>query len=268
MVSVLRRWPLASYFILAYAFAWILIPLVANVSVAFGLLALFAPALAAVVVTAALDGWTGARRLMRDAFRPRGSLIWYVVAIALPFVLAGITNVVSRMTGATPPAFNASVLPISMVLAVLVIGEELGWRGFALPRLQAIAHPLVAAIALGVIWAAWHLPNAMIPGLEHYVTAFPAFLAYVVAITVLFSWLYNSARGSILVAWVFHGAINTALAVFALDDIVDQFTFNALVFGGAALLVVIATRGSLRTGRSRQPADRDGGVSSISTPAS
>ena len=251
MGSVLRRWPLASYFILAFAFAWILIPLVANVSVAFALLALFAPALAAVVVTAALDGWSGARGLMRDAIRPRGSQIWYVVAIALPFILAGITNLVSRSMGDTPPPFNASVLPISMVLAVLAIGEELGWRGYALPRLQAITHPLVAAIALGVIWAAWHLPNAMIPGLEYYVTAFPSFAAYVVAITVLFSWLYNSARDSILVAWVFHGAINTALAVFALDDIVDQFTLNALVFGAAAAVVVIATRGSLgRTGSS------------------
>jgi membrane protease YdiL (CAAX protease family) len=251
MGSLVRKWPLVSYFILAYAFAWVLVPLVANVSVAFGFLALFAPALAAVAVTAALDGWAGARRLMRDGIRRRGSAIWYLVALLLPFALAGITNLVSRMTGGTPPPFDASVLPISMVLAVLVIGEELGWRGFALPRLQGLTHPLVAAVVLGGIWAAWHLPNALIPGLEYYVTAFPAFAAYVVSISVLFSWLYNSARDSILVAWLFHGAINTALAVFALDEIVDQFTLNALVFGAAAIVVVLATRGSL--GRTVQP---------------
>jgi uncharacterized protein len=253
MGSLLRRWPLVSYFILAYVFAWILIPLAANVSLAFAFIAIFAPALAAVVVTAALEAGAGVRRLIRNAVRPRGSAIWYVVALVLPFVLAGITNLLNRMAGGTPPALEASALTISMVLAVLVIGEELGWRGFALPRLQAMAHPLVAAIALGVIWAAWHLPNALIPGLEHYVTAFPNFAAYVVAITVLFSWLYNSARGSILIAWVLHGAINTALAVFALDSIVDQFTINALVFGVAALVVVIATRGSLGTGQPRAP---------------
>jgi membrane protease YdiL (CAAX protease family) len=241
---------LASYFILAYAFAWVLIPLVANISVAFGFLALFAPALAAVVVTVALDGRGGALRLMRDAIRRRGLPIWYLVALALPFVLAGITNLVSRLTGTTPKSFDASVLPISLLLAVLVIGEELGWRGFALPRLQSMFHPLVAAVVLGAIWAAWHIPNALIPGLEYYVTAFPAFAAYVVAISILFTWLYNAARESILVAWVFHGAINTALAVFALEDIVDQFTLNALVFGAAAVVVVIATGGSLgQTGR-------------------
>ena len=125
------------------------------------------------------------------------------------------------------------------MLFILVIGEELGWRGYALPRLQARYSGLAASLILGVLWAAWHLPNQFIPGLEFYGYGFPAFALYVVPMTVLFTWLATQTRGSLLLAWLFHGAINTLIFVNSAIDIVQRWWWNAAVFGVVAVLVVL-----------------------------
>jgi membrane protease YdiL (CAAX protease family) len=126
-----------------------------------------------------------------------------------------------------------------LILAVLVIGEEIGWRGFALPRLQSRHNNLTASLILGVLWAAWHLPNALIPGLDYYFYAFPAFLIWVVAMTVLFTWLAIHTQGSVLIAWIFHASINTTLAIIFIGDTVRQWWLSAAVYAVAALIIVI-----------------------------
>ncbi|HEU5103163.1 MAG TPA: CPBP family intramembrane glutamic endopeptidase [Roseiflexaceae bacterium] len=108
-------------------------------------------------------------------------------------------------------------------LFFLVIGEELGWRGYALPRLQARYGGLGASLILGILWAAWHLPNQFIPGLEFYGYGFATFALYVVAMTVLFTWLARETHGSVLLAWLFHGAINTLFFLNTSVNIVQRW---------------------------------------------
>lgn len=237
MTAFIKQNPLVTYFVLAYALAWILIPLVVSVSLALALLALFAPAIAAIIVTGITEGKVGVKQLLTRAVQWRIGWPWYAIATLLPFILAGLVWWI-----AGTPTRTTQPLALTLVLAALVIGEELGWRGFALPRLQERFSPLASSLILGVLWAAWHLPNALIPGLGYYFTAFPFFLVYVVAMTVLFTWLASFSKGSVLIAWIFHAAINTSGAFFAIGDNVRQWALSAAVYSVAAIVVVVAAR--------------------------
>src|SRR5262245_48689241 len=155
MSMAIKRYPLASYFVLAYAFAWSLI-LLTRVSLAFGFLGLFGPAAAAIIVTAGTDGRAGVRALFQRLAIWRVGLRWYIVALGLPAVLSLGTVGLSQALG-LPTIVQFNVLsPVAMILFILVIGEELGWRGYALPHLQTRFGAVGASLILGILWAGWH----------------------------------------------------------------------------------------------------------------
>lgn len=105
-------------------------------------------------------------------------------------------------------------------LVILVLGgplnEELGWRGFALPALQRQLSPRAASLVVGLFWAVWHLPLFWIPGASQEGLPLVPILAQIVALSVLFTWLYNRTRGSLLLALLFHAALNATGAVLPL----------------------------------------------------
>ena len=248
IITLIKRYPLASYFILAYAFAWSLV-LLTRVSMLFGFLALFSPAAAAIIVTAGTDGRAGIRALFQRVAIWQVGLRWYAVALGLPAVLSlGVVGL-SLALGAPAEVRFSELSPLTVILFFLVIGEELGWRGYALPRLQARYGALGASLLLGILWAGWHLPNQFIPGLEFYSYGFPAFALYVVPMTVLFTWLANQARGSVLLAWLFHGAINTLFFLNTAVDIVQRWWLSAAVYGTVALIAVLVAGPRLRSRR-------------------
>jgi membrane protease YdiL (CAAX protease family) len=241
ITASIKRYPLVAYFILAYALAWILIPLVVSVSVAFGLLALFGPAIAAISVTGAIEGRSGIRQLIGRVMQGRAGLKWIAVAVGLPLFMSAMVVLLNAALMGKPLAIVPNEAPVfTLILGLLVIGEEIGWRGFALPRLQTRFNSLTASLILGVLWAAWHLPNSFIPGMGHYLTAFPVFLVWVISMTVLFTWLVNRTRGSIWIAWLFHAAINVAGGFLFIGDNLLQWWLSAGVFAVAALIIVIA----------------------------
>ena len=244
ILFIIKRYPLASYVVLAYAFAWSLALLV-SVSMLFGLLALFGPSAAAIIVTASADGRAGVRALFGRLAIWRVGLRWYVVALGLPALLSlGVVGLSLALGAHAAVQFN-ELSPLAVILFILVIGEEIGWRGYALPRLQARYGALSASLILGSLWAGWHLSNLFIPGLEFYGYGFAAFALYVVAMTVLFTWLANQTRGSVLLAWLFHGAINTLIFVNSAVDIVQRWWLSAAVYGAAALIVLLVAGPSL-----------------------
>jgi uncharacterized protein len=236
--AIVKRYPLASFFLLAYAFAWSLI-LLTRVSMVFGFLALFGPATAAIIVTACTDGRAGVGDLFQSVAIWRVGLRWYVVALGLPAVLSLATVGLGLVFGTPGDVQFSQLSPLTTILFIMVIGEELGWRGYVLPRLQARYGGLGASLILGILWAAWHLPNQFIPGLEFYGYGFPAFVLYVVPMTVLFTWLANQTRGSVLLAWLFHGAINTLIVVNSAVDIVQRWWLSAAVYAVVAVLLVL-----------------------------
>jgi uncharacterized protein len=106
------------------------------------------------------------------------------------------------------PWFFLLPIFIQQLLFSSPLGEEIGWRGFALPRLQARLGPLVASLIIGVIWAIWHLPLVWTAG--HPLAEMPLYfhLAHMVVAAILFTWLYNGSGGSLLLVILFHTSMN------------------------------------------------------------
>jgi membrane protease YdiL (CAAX protease family) len=252
MLDFLKRHPLGSYFVLAYLISWGFLAFL-SVSFLLALAALFGPALSALIVTAVSEGRTGVKDLMRKAVMWRVGIQWYLAAAGIPAILSLVVLVVNAVLLGKPISLQpGGEISLTIILAFLVIGEELGWRGFALPRLQARYNDLSASLILGGLWAAWHLANILIPGLEYYGYAFPAFLLYVVSMTVLFTWLVNKSRGSVLIAWIFHASINVSGSVFFIGDQVREWWLSGAIFGLTAISMVLLT--GLNLGRSSLPA--------------
>jgi membrane protease YdiL (CAAX protease family) len=183
----------------------------------------FGPALAAAVMVRTRGN--SVRTWLTDCLHWRVAKRWYAVALGLP-VLLGLAFAVgiSVATGTfepSNPGRTVALYPVSVLALALAGGgqEEFGWRGYALPALQERWNALAASVAIGVVWAVWHLPAFLfdVPG---YTGSFVGYALLVVGLSVVFTWLYNSTEGSVLLAMLFHGGINAASGFGALfvDD--------------------------------------------------
>jgi uncharacterized protein len=245
VTAFVKRHPLIAFFVLAYALTWPLIPLV-SVSPLWGFPAVFGPALAAIVVAAVADGRAGLRDLLGRVARWRVGARWYAVALGLPAVLTLATAGLHVVLGGQTTFELGGLSVLNFVVFVLIIGEELGWRGYALPRLLVGRSALAASLILGVLWGAWHLPTFFVSGAPQHGLPFSAFVLLTVAYSVTFTWVYLHTRGSVLIATLFHGAINFSQGLF-LGGIgpAREYWLLAAVYGAAALALVAATGPSL-----------------------
>jgi membrane protease YdiL (CAAX protease family) len=130
--------------------------------------------------------------------------------------------------------------------------KEIGWRGFALPRLQRLYGPLVGSLILGSLWGLWHLPLFLIPDWDtpHGSPLDVAlFVIWAVAITVVFTWVFNNTTGSVLLAILAHGSVSMAAAsvygLFPAPTVTGGIANFVIGFGVAALVIVALTRGRL-----------------------
>jgi membrane protease YdiL (CAAX protease family) len=245
-ISLVRRHPLISFFLLAYALSWVAIPVWAlgywpNPVFSFG------PFLAALAVLAITRGKSGIGGLLRSMARWRVGLGWYAAALLLPAGLATVATVLNILLGAQAPSSTewegwTELLP-SFFLVLLIPGfggawEEPGWRGYALPRLQSGRSALLASLILGALWALWHLPLMWV-GQVHY-----SDLVLVMAAAIVSTWLFNNARGSVLLLMLFHAMNNTVSGgffspMFSGVDSVRQSWLLALLWCTAALVMII-----------------------------
>jgi hypothetical protein len=172
----------------------------------------FAPSLVALALTARAEGRAGTLALLRRTVQRPADARWYVFALGYMAAIKLAAAVLHRIvTGAWPP-FGQQPLVI-MAAATLVstpvqAGEEIGWRGYALPRLANLLGLPGASIVLGVIWGCWHLPFFFIRTADKFGQSFPVYLATVTAISVAMAWLYWRTNGSLLLTMMLHAAIN------------------------------------------------------------
>ena len=247
-MSVVRRYPLIVFFVLAYVFSWWPWPLYA-----FGLspspIIAFGPFLAAILVLALTTGKGGVVTLLRRMVRWRVRPVWYAVALLLPVAISGgaaLLNVVVLGASAPSPAelgaWSGLVPTFFLLLLVPGIGgawEEPGWRGYALPKLQGGHSALLASLILGVVWAFWHLPLMVIGQIP---LSDPVFI---VAWTVVLTWVFNNTNGSVLIAMLMHNIHNVISggyfsAMFSGADWVRQgWLLVALWCAVAAIVVVV-----------------------------
>lgn len=243
----LRRHPLLAFFVLAYGLTWWIYPLV-HISPLLGIPGLFGPALAAIIMAAVTDGAPGVRALLGRIVRWRVEVRWYVIALGLPTLLAVITAGLHYVLGLGWPVRLGAMTVLELVVFVLVVGEELGWRGYALPRLLERYSVGTASLILGAVWGAWHLPTFFVAGMPQRGLPIVASLLLTVAYSVLLSWIYLHTRGSVLIATLVHGAINLSQALFLSgSDGTTRYWLLSIVFGAAAFAVALVI------GRDRPP---------------
>ncbi len=269
----IARYPLVAFFILAFVGSWIVwLPLVLagnnlllpstaiSPSLRFILtvLAPFAgPTLAAFVMTAVIDGTAGVRALLRRYVQWRFGVLWYLVALVGPPLVLGVSIAALYGTAALPllgeQALQIGATFLINLVVILLIGgilaEEPGWRGFALPRLQARYGALMGSIVLGVLWSLWHIPLILTPGGVTWTGSFALFAVGVVALAILHTWVFNSTRASLLSVMLFHAAINTSVRMILPNVPGLSRDHGNLVLVGVyvlvALVVVVLTKGRL-----------------------
>lgn len=180
-----------------------------------GLLAVLAPALTACALAAVRGGRRELRTLLGMAGRWRFPLRWYLVVLVVPFavLLTGVA-VDSLVSGVPPEAWILA--PSAQTLAtfwIAPLGEDLGWRGYALSRALTRWSPVATSLILGPIWALWHLPMALVPGTAQADQSFLLFTVQVTGATMLFTRVFIATRGSVLAMILMHAAANLSFNV-------------------------------------------------------
>jgi CAAX protease family protein len=231
--SAIAGHPVAAFIVIAFSTTWVLTLLTA-VSLVFGLLGLFGPAFAAVMVTRAEGTWPELRARITGWRSPAR---WYAIAFLTPFLVAAAARVALAIAGAAPIGFG-SISAIEGVIFVLVIGEEIGWRGFLQPRLRTRLGIGAAGIAVGVLWTLWHVVLYLVP--EVRVVDFAVFAWWVIPMAVVIGAIAEGAGFSVLVATVMHGAANIA-APIVLPDVDRTWTLivTGAIYGVIAVGIVV-----------------------------
>jgi membrane protease YdiL (CAAX protease family) len=245
-----RLSPLSTFLLLTFAITWaIWLPLAAasHGLVSFqvsptlgGLLGAFGPSLAGVATAVLYGGRRGLRLLLGRLLIWRVGAQWYAFVLLWPAALSLVVTALHVVLGGTAPDFaNPLVLtlypvppealaagpwvllPFVFLQQMLVgssMGEELGWRGLALPHLQERRSALISSLIVGLVWGVWHLPKFFIAGDPIAEVFFGWFLLGIVADAILFTWVYNNTGGSLLLALLLHTSISiTALFLTSVD---------------------------------------------------
>ncbi len=272
MTGIIRRHPMLVFFVLAYAGSWIswspwwlsqdglgVLSFEPTLAMIAGInqVGLFAgPFAAALIVTRVCDGSKAVSALLDSMTKWRVRPIWFIAAVlVIPIVIA--TGYVA--TSETSVTATAGALIVAALLGtyfVYLLGgplqEEIGWRGFALPRLQMTLHPMWAALILGVLHGFWHVPLFLTSAWD---TArgnageLVAYLALVISLSFILSWLANGSRGSILLAILGHNGVNWGLLVAARltgeEESVPSNWPAAIGLSALAIIVIISSKGRL-----------------------
>lgn len=207
------------------------------------------PLVAALLVTHLEEGRSGLRRLWARAVDYRLGGFWYaVILLAFP-VLVGGALLLAVLTGEPAPELvalrNPATIPVAFVFIFFLGGplqEEFGWRGYALARLQERWNALLSSVVVGLFWGLWHLPLFFMPRQDlYYQRPIWGLVASTTLCSVLFTWINNHTRGSILAALLFHTMFNLSHYVFPTLGSEQGSLYSLVLLFLAATTVVIVS---------------------------
>jgi len=280
--GLLARHPLVFYFLIAFAFSWLMflpgvltyfgvLNLSDSVVGVLGITGLLGPILSGFIMTAVTDGREGIGRWLRRIVRWRVGFQWYLFAlVGLPLVMVFGTLLRPGALESFQTLAPLSVVPYlsAFVFMVLIGGplfEEPGWSGFALPRLQRVHSPLVGGLILGSLWALWHLPGFLIPSQaltdippRGTVLDFVVFSLALIGLRLIMQWVFNNTRGSVLVAILVHASWNTFYSValirlFPAPSVLGSYLNLTIAACALAVVIVALTGGRLGYEQEEEP---------------
>jgi membrane protease YdiL (CAAX protease family) len=274
MQNLISRYPLLSFFVMSFLFSWVaVLPLILDQTLPvepFQILGAFAgPTLSAVIVIAITEGRAGLSAFFKRYLQWKAGIVWWLIVLfGILIALNAVATFILGLSILTEFFKNIGlILPtylLTLILGVILgpLWEEPGWRGFALPRLQAQYGPIAGSILLGAIWAIWHIPGYAGGWMT---STFPSLLIYCIGFSILATWIYNNTHGSILLMILLHSSSNAAISVGArvlpttLPPDLEAFIFSgwipALMSGIVAIAILLSTRGSLSYRKERTDMD-------------
>jgi membrane protease YdiL (CAAX protease family) len=261
--NFVKRNPLFSMYLIMFALAWsVMIPqalysqglLSAPLPMWLELLTGWAPGIAAVAVASIVAGRAGVRELLGRFRVWRVGVQWYFVAFfLLAIIIIGGIGLHVLFGGTLPviPAAGASAVNIALSFVILIVAgilintEEIAWRGFALPRLQAKYGVLVACVLLAIPEVALHLPLFFVKENPFYQTVgLAAFSAFSVAMVFIYTFVFNKSKGSLLIVTFLHASQN-AWANLLSDNTARPFQFTVALAWMIAIALIFLTKGQL-----------------------
>ena len=288
--QVMQQHPLFSYFLLAYAFSWItLIPYIlsewgvlpkASFFTLFYIIHTFGPSLSGILMTRILEGKEGLIRLRARINQRQAGWQWYLfILLGIPaLVMIGVVvqpGALASFQGFTPAILISYVINYVLVFfAGGPLGEEIGWRGFALPRMQPRYGPLWGSLLLGFLWTCWHLVDFLTaskgggPGTSFntFLLNFLVYLLMVTSLSIIFTWVFNHTQGSIFTAIVAHASVNTPelalVPLFVAVDMIALHRAGLIAFAVTAILIILFTRGRLGYQPEQNPSLKAGEIKS------
>ncbi len=257
MKQLLKKHSFLVYLLFAFLISWSgwLVLVFTNTEPGFfnpwKLFAAFGPSLAGLFVISIHSGKKGLRKLWQSLTHFRVHWQWYLISLAAPPALMLASLGIHILFGGKGLMFNDPaelyrVIPVFLLVFFFsVLGEEIGWRGFALPWLQKRFNALSSSLILGLIWAVWHLPLFWIPGDFHQQLSIVWFILQTVSITILYTWVFNSTGGNLLLILLLHTSSNTAFGVLPMlpetdgDSSRPAWILNILLIITAVIVILI-----------------------------
>ncbi|MEA5597000.1 type II CAAX endopeptidase family protein [Rivularia sp. UHCC 0363] len=253
----MRKYPIAWFYILAFGISWLgmisvvlvsrgIAPVYRPLFLVLSIFYAIGPALAAVIVSQIAYGKTGVWDLLKGLIRWRVGAIWYIIAILGSVVPILAAQLITKLLGlsvtiALPPVeLSPYVIFAGAVNFLANTCEEIGWRGFALPHLQKRHNALYATLIVGILWGLWHLPLIFLAGpMSEY--PFLWFIS-IAADAFIYTWIYNSTKGSILPVALLHGSGNIVVAFITGVSPIAYALVNCVV---AIILIAVLGRANL-----------------------
>jgi membrane protease YdiL (CAAX protease family) len=216
--------PILAFIVLANAVTWLACLVLRSTFAAGHLWALFtflfvtvwSPTVIALALSFSLEGAPSVRNLLGFLFRRFSkNKFWYVIGILVPVAAVASGIIIARHLHYGAAFIPLAALPVTVGLQIVTgaMGEELGWRGFLLSRLQSMLSPRVSALVMSITWALWHLPAFFFPGMPQQHLPPMAFLLMVAAFGVFLALLFNRTRGHVASTMLAHFSFNLSIAV-------------------------------------------------------
>jgi membrane protease YdiL (CAAX protease family) len=271
--AVSPRYSILYFTALAYLISWIIwLPLYGSHLGIHGLtvvpyhhaLGALGPFLVAFIMTYVLNGISGVRELGNRLIQWKLPIKWHLIAWLSPFLLSSVALLIAYLSKGEPVSIAgmgvSKEFPEFGIVAFLLYnifsfgyGEETGWRGFVLPRLQARYNALWASILLTFIWAGWHIPLFFYrPGYTSMeVASIIGWLLSLFTGSILLTWLYNSSKGSILIVSIFHATIDVAFTSTAVQGDIANYMGMLITFWAIILVFIVKPRNLSRESRQK-----------------
>ena len=281
-MSLVKRHPIITFFVLAYALAWIIeSPLVFLTDsltdtqvLVVQILSSNVPSVVAIMLTAMVFGRGALRKLLGRLLIWRVNPLWYLVVFLGPVALVGGVVPLNALLGGPAlslgmPLLGAAIFFGFSIFPGSALGEEIGWRGYVLPRLQSRMSALSASLFLAPIWAVWHLPLWLQGKPFQTPTLYAGFVVSAFALSVILTWVYNSTGGSLLFVVLLHATVNLPQTL-TIEELGSRATVPLLLYWGlmvVAAIVVVVVAGPKHLSRKHRKQEQEGATESgVATP--